>query len=115
MRGGRSKGKRDSYTAKAKGWSWGKGIWQVDGKENQGDHEWNQQEEEKPGRIEAVTKVTDKDGLECVKRPRRLGQHMPAGFAVDAEKVGDSNEELSKKRFCRDERSRGMCNRWSCK
>ncbi len=35
-----------------KGWSWGQGVWQVDGEENQGDREWNPLEEEKPGSIE---------------------------------------------------------------
>ncbi len=37
----------------------------------------NEPEDEKPGSIEAVTKVTDKDGPEYVRRPRRLGQHTP--------------------------------------
>ena len=40
---------------------------------------------------------------------------MPEIFAVVAGKVGDSSRELSKKRFCGDECSREMCDRWSCK
>ncbi len=72
-------------------------MWEVNGEENQGDHEWNQPEEETPGSIEAATKVTDKDGFEYVKRPRRLRQRMPEVFAVEAEKVGDRNKKSSKK------------------
>ena len=58
-----------------------------------------------------MTKITDKDGFERVKRSRRLGQNTPEIRAVEAGKVKD----LLKKRFCGDECSREMCDRWSCK
>ncbi len=113
---GRSKGKGDGHRGKGKGWIWGKGIWQVDGEDNQGDYERNQPEQ-KQGSSGSVTKekakIIDEVGYELIKRPRRLGQYTPEIFAVGAGKMGDSGKELSKKRFCGDERSRETCNRWS--
>ncbi len=90
---------RRSWTSKSKGddkvtWSkggykgaWskggfkgnGKGIWQVDGDEAQGDFNWNQQAEEQPRK---ETSVVGQDGNQVVKRSRALGNFMPGIFAV---------------------------------
>jgi hypothetical protein len=71
--GGKSKGKADDDKGEVKGW--GKGIWQLDGEKDH-DHERNQPEEEKPGGIEAVTEITNKNGLSTQVRWRKSSREF---------------------------------------
>ncbi len=59
----------------------GKGIWQVDDEDAQGDFDWDQPEKEKPTNKKA--NVADQDGYQVVKRNRTLGSYMPEIFAAD--------------------------------
>ncbi len=69
----------------------GKGIWQVDGGEAQGDFDWKQQAEDLPGK---EVSVVDQDGLQVVERSRMLVNFTPDIFAVDKLTHGGSKTVL---------------------